>query len=409
MNLRTFTWILVLAGYATLAVSLPLTAQEQPQRPSHNQMPRITVFEDGNASNTNPSQSPCYSNCPGTTAFANNLENATVGYYYDDNAVAHGLLRAADGSITTLDAPGAGSTKNSQQGTVAYSINLEGEIAGQFEDSSNGYHGFVRSKDGNYTQIDVRDAGPIGTFAVAINWEGTVAGYFYDANNNLHGFVRTRDGRITQIDGPGACTLTDNTNCTQTLVSLETGINAEGSIIGWYFGPDGVNHGYVRSPDGTMTTIDVPGTPTNAVTGTIPASINARGEIAGGYSDSNMLTHGFVRHCDGTFDSFDAPGTKANPVTDTFAVGIAASGTTTGYYVDSYNVSYGFVRLANGTLLTFEAPGTGTGNGQGTTPQSINDLGFVTGYSTDSSNVNHGFVRCPDAVFYPWPGNGPHH
>ena len=55
----------------------------------------------------------------------------------------HGFLRAHTGKITTFDAPGAGT--NSPQGTVSYSINSAGVIAGFYQDGNGVSHGLLRT------------------------------------------------------------------------------------------------------------------------------------------------------------------------------------------------------------------------------------------------------------------------
>jgi hypothetical protein len=60
----------------------------------------------------------------------------------DRITVYHGFLRARDGTITTFDAPEAGTFDG--QGTFAFGINPAGVIAGFYVDTSNVYHGFLR-------------------------------------------------------------------------------------------------------------------------------------------------------------------------------------------------------------------------------------------------------------------------
>ena len=71
--------------------------------------------------------------------------------------VHHGFVRAADGSITTFNALGAG--RGGYQGTEAYSINDAGSIAGRFFDGRNVAHGFGRDADGANTRFDAPGAG----------------------------------------------------------------------------------------------------------------------------------------------------------------------------------------------------------------------------------------------------------
>jgi hypothetical protein len=94
-------------------------------------------------------------------------------------------------------------------------------------------------------------------------------------------------------------------------------------------------HGFLRTPDGTITTFDVPG-----AAGTRGNSINPAGEITGTYFDESFVTHGFLRARDGTFTTFDPPGSLT-----TTPSGINPAGAITGYYQDSTRFNFhGFVR-----------------------------------------------------------------
>jgi hypothetical protein len=106
-------------------------------------MPPATLVEfDAPGSATAVSQA-CAPLC-GTVAYANNALGAIVGSYTDANVVPHGFLRSPAGTITSFDAPGAGLGSGLDEGTVAYSINTAGVIAGQYQDPSLAFHGFIR-------------------------------------------------------------------------------------------------------------------------------------------------------------------------------------------------------------------------------------------------------------------------
>jgi hypothetical protein len=75
-----------------------------------------------------------------------NQAGAAVGEYLDASGVYHGFVRAAGGSITTFDAPGADTTAFDFNGTFPASINPGGAIAGYYLDGSGAAHGFLRSK-----------------------------------------------------------------------------------------------------------------------------------------------------------------------------------------------------------------------------------------------------------------------
>jgi hypothetical protein len=62
----------------------------------------------------------------------------------DASTVAHGYLRSRAGTITTFDAPGAGT--GAGQGTFPDQNDPSGGITGYYIDGSGVYHGFLRSK-----------------------------------------------------------------------------------------------------------------------------------------------------------------------------------------------------------------------------------------------------------------------
>src|SRR6266699_1688881 len=84
--------------------------------------PTITTF-DAPGAGTGPGQ--------GTIVFSVDCLNpagAITATSLDANNVFHGVLRAADGTMTTFDAPGAGT--GPFQGTLTFGINQAGTIEG---------------------------------------------------------------------------------------------------------------------------------------------------------------------------------------------------------------------------------------------------------------------------------------
>jgi hypothetical protein len=61
-----------------------------------------------------------------------------------------------------------------------------------------------------------------------------------------HGYLRSPDGTFTTIDGPGA------------VLSIAIGITLDGTISGYFVGADDIVHSFLRAPDGTMTFFDDP-------------------------------------------------------------------------------------------------------------------------------------------------------
>jgi len=184
--------------------------------------------------------------------------------------------------------------------------------------------------------------------------------------------------------------------------TVPQGNNPAGAITGYYITGNNVFHGFLRTPDGTITSFDPPGSGTlkGSSQGTVPLSINSQGEIMGQYQDENYLYHGFLRAPDGTFTTIDSPGAGTEAGQGTIAENIGPEGLIAGYYLDANNVCHGFVRARDGAITTFDAPGAGTGTYQGTlvtsTEQGINREGAIIGWYIDSDYVYHGYLRSPD-------------
>ena len=327
---------------------------------------------------------------------------AIAGFYLDASNVYHGFLRTRHGTFITFEAPGADTTADSFNGTLPFSINSAGAIAGEYLDASSVLHGFLRARDGTFITFDVPGAGTgagQGTFAFNINPEGVIAGAYIDASNVFHGFLRAPGGAITTFDAPGAGTglfqgtSTGSVDC----------INPEGAIVGTYRDASNVLHGFLRAPGGAITTIDPPGAGTGTFQGTVPAGINEAGRIEGEYTDASNVAHGFLRTRDGAITTFDVPG-AGNGVgapgcfltltcQGTYPENINQEGAITGQYVDASGVNHGFLRAPGGAITTFDAPGAGTASGQGTIPFGNNAADAITGPYIDASGANHGFLR----------------
>jgi hypothetical protein len=368
-----------------LAISVRLSAHAS-QAPK----PIIITFDAPGAATV--SSPACGFTC-GTLPEANNAEGAIVGFYTDANVVPHGFLRNPDGHIISFDAPGAGLGFGLDQGTVAYSINDWGEIAGQFQDSNYVFHGFVRYPDGSFNTFDAPGAGTgafEGTAAQGINSAGDVTGIYSDANGLSHGFLRDRNGTITTFDAPGAFQFMST--------GIGEAINSGEKITGYFADANNVVHGFLRDRNGVFTTFDAPGAGTghHRLEGTAGLAINSQGDITGFDEDANNVDHGFLRdHNRGTITTFDAPGAGTVAPQGTVGEGINVAGNITGFYQDVNNVYHGFVRDRDGTFTKFDPPGTGTIPFSGTFAYAINDGGVITGNYLDNSNLNHGFLRSP--------------
>jgi hypothetical protein len=322
------------------------------------------------------------------------------------------IVASADDTprIISFDAPGAGAVPGSFQGTVSacyfsdcsVTINIWGTITGSYLDANNNYHGFVRSPDGKFTTFDAPGADATsgnlnGTFPNSINDAGAITGMYADSNGNSHGFLRGPEGSFTTFDVPGG-----------SLVTNSIALNLEGAAVGYYLDKNVVFHAFLRRPDGRFATWSGPGacntTPANGCFGTAAFSINFSGTIAGGYLDNsvNFVVHGLVRSPQGKFTTYNAPGAGTGLYQGTGCPGCSVPlnqfGANAGYYVDGSYVGHGYLRSPKGEITTFDLPGQGAGSllGLDDIPLGLNDWGTITGTYIGTDNNIHGFVRSPE-------------
>jgi uncharacterized membrane protein len=283
--------------------------------------------------------------------------------------------------IVTFDPQGS-------NGTFPTCVNERGMVVGQALTVGTSYNVFIRSRNGAYTTFALPGSGS-GTAGFGINLEGSVAGSYlsFYFGGFYHGLLRTPDGTITEIDVPGA-----GTGSYQGTTA--NNINAFGLIAGYYSDANSVSHGFVRNRDGKITTFDGPDQSMSAYHGVLLntcGSLNDVGEVVGYYLGVDGVYHSFLRAADGHITSFEVPGSQG-----TFAAAINEFGVIAGSYMDSSQVSHGFLRLRNGIFRCFDAPGAGAVIDEGTFPAAINARGVVTGYYLDPNHVYHGFIRWPE-------------
>jgi len=335
--------------------------------------------------------------CFGCT-FGMNQSGAIAGTYLDADNVFHGFLRNPEGAFITLDAPGADTTPNAYNGTLAQNINDKGTIAGLFYDVKGTAHGYLRSAQGVYTTFDVPGA-VYGTWPIFLNLRGDIVGYSLDANLLFHAFLRRQDGEFTTFVGPGSCNSGTPAGC---YGNAATYIDNAGRIIGNFEDNSGnlVGHGLIRGPDGRLTAFDAPGAGTGLYQGTGCPGCNVGGNrwgaIAGTYTDAGNAFHGFLRGPEGKFIAFEAPGAGSGAYQGTGCfsdcpVSLNDRGEIAGSYFDSNNVQHGFLRSATGAFVTVDPPGS-----TATQPESINNAGAIVGYYLDTNNVYHAFLRTQD-------------
>jgi uncharacterized membrane protein len=174
-----------------------------------------------------------------------NASGAVAGTFIDTSGVYHGFLREPSGSITILDAPGAGTVAD--QGTDLLDMNASGTIVGGISIGDvNGVagttHSLVLAADGTYTIFDPPQSGAHSSLAEAINDSGEVVGIYRDASLVRHGYLRQPDGTVISFDDPEAAQLPLSATNQGTVPRR---INANGAVVGFYADANGVRHGFI--------------------------------------------------------------------------------------------------------------------------------------------------------------------
>ncbi len=223
----------------------------------------------------------------GVQPTAINNAGAVVGWFHDMGGLLHGFFYDASGTITILDAPGAGTQLRS--GTVADSVNDAGEVSGHYLDSNGITRGFVRNPEGNYSTFT-----PNGSVYLAISelsQNGQACGWYQDATSIGVGYVRDTSGHITSYSVPGSAW------------TRSAGINTSGQITGTFSLESGGQKGFIRNADGSFVTFDLPGA---EIFPTVIVGIADNGDVVGYYGSHGF--HGFQRSAaTGVITTFDDP------------------------------------------------------------------------------------------------------
>ena len=140
-----------------------------------------------------------------------------------------------DGVFSTYDFPGS-------QNTYFYALGNNGDAAGHYKDSKGLYHGVIL-ENGELRQYDFPGAAETHIYGIS-DETGALSGNIVDAAGVTHAF----SGELT-ITFPGAVN------------TYGDFVNAAGAVVGSYVDADGMPHGFIRHPDGSFTTIDLPEMP----------------------------------------------------------------------------------------------------------------------------------------------------
>jgi hypothetical protein len=324
-----------------------------------------------------------------------NQEGQVAGVY-DNGSRSLGFIRSAEGQFTTFPAPYPSSS------LAVTGLNSQGTMVGSYTiPPVNRYTvdlPFVRKSNGSLTTIKipktcVEPPNCEGNFGLGINNAGTILGQYEDDNFHYVGFTLSSSGKLTAFNVPDE-SITETNYDTYPAAS---GINQSGAITGHYTSAaSGTARGFLRAPDGKVTTFSVSGASSGGDYGTFPLGINDDGAITGYFTKGSDSCAGFVRSPGGEITTF-APSDLAAGLCFLMPASINHSGTIAGYYMDNVDVYHGFVRTAAGEFTSFEVPGANTQSDsyEGTYAVGINDAGVITGFWNDKDGDTHGFVRTP--------------
>jgi probable HAF family extracellular repeat protein len=215
------------------------------------------------------------------------------------------------------------------------------------------------------------------TILSGINNAGEIVGTYRDADKVIHGFLFS-EGEFTIIDYPDATT------------TFAAGINDEGQIVGNYADSEGTAHAFLLV-NGEFTDVDLPDA-------TTASAINNAGEILGTYSSDDDIAHAFTLIGEEftTIDYPDMPNTFGNGIND---AGYIVGDT----YCDSCDKRPAFV-LQDEEFAGIEFP-----EAYASGAKDINNSDIIVGnyYEADSSQFGYdalkprGFILDPDGNFTP--------
>lgn len=277
----------------------------------------------------------------------------------------YAFLREKDGTIDYISVPDNGDP-------YPTAINRYGDVAGVAWHSCGdlGYVcpvGFMRRANGTIETFYATGNPLDDTQVWAMNDARETAGYFEDASYRLHGFMRQDNGTVLIVDGPGA------------MATELTKINNNGYAAGTFF--DGAAwHGLLVAPDGSQTVFDIFGAVGYGIEG-----MKDDGTIVGYYYHDGLEMTGFIRTPDGTITSISVDGSSS-----TYVASINRAGKTAGFY-GAGKVKQGFVQSPSGKSKILKIKGF-----RDVLPVAISDRGVVAGtFTKPNSYGSFGFIWQP--------------
>ncbi len=267
------------------------------------------------------------------------------------------------------------------------SVNDSGTISGYLVDASSNTMAFLRFPGGGIkTYVQPEDSTtPTFTQGGQINDAAVAAGEYYDtAAGTYRGYLYDVGAEVYHFFAvPGE---------PQHTTTGLAGVNDYGVLCGFVSPPPYTStNAFIYN--GTVTIFSV-----NGATSTTCAALNNTNEAVGYYLDVNGVNHGFLRTSTGTITTIDVPGASTTPgtapcagtVAGTVALGINNAGYVSGHYWDTSNNEHGFIRTPSGSYIQIDVPGAYQTSGGG-----INDHVELVGHYADSACNPSGYIATP--------------
>ncbi len=220
-----------------------------------------------------------------------------------------------DGVFSAYDFPGS-------QNTYFYALGNNGNAAGHYKDSNGLYHGVIL-ENGELRQYDFPGAAETHIYGIS-DETGALSGNIVDAAGVTHAF----SGELT-ITFPGA------------INTYGDFVNAAGAVVGSYVDADGMPHGFIRNPDGSFTTIDLPEMPNLQFL--FVNTITDAGVIGFRAKAVNDILRSYILLPDGTLYEVRLPGSVSTVVRN-----VNQDGSIIGYYDLPDGRRHGFLGRPNG-------------------------------------------------------------
>lgn len=319
----------------------------------------------------------------GTTPMAINASGVVTGYYVDSNGNRHGFIYLP-GSYTAFDGPGATTNTGkggSFSGTIPTGIDAAGDVVGSYTDSSGIRHGFILPA-GSTTPTSFNAPGANttsqsgtlnGTFPTRIDPTGSfITGNYTDSSSLDHGFVYY----LPLAGNSSFVTFTPPNQISSTGVlpfeDFVFGVNASGTVVGFYLDSNEVSHGFEYIPTQT------PAPAFNPVQG----AYSSQQSVAISDTDSSAFIYYTTNGSTPTVSSTQYTGPITVSSTETInAIALDSSG---GYIESAVaTATYTITGQTPPTVFLSASPATGVTEGQTVTLTATESptLGIAQGYS----------------------------